>query len=57
MRQHLRRRRRFQQLIGEVEEKVFDRLPDETVFYPGHGNDGVLGVERPHLAEWRARGW
>ncbi len=47
----------FQQLVGEVEEKLFDRLPDETTFYPGHGNDGVLGDERPHLAEWRARGW
>ena len=47
----------FAQLVGEVEEKVFGRLPDETWFYPGHGNDGVLGTERPHLAEWRARGW
>jgi glyoxylase-like metal-dependent hydrolase (beta-lactamase superfamily II) len=47
----------FTQLIGDVEEKVFGRLPDETWFYPGHGNDGVLGNERPHLAEWRARGW
>ena len=45
------------QLIDDVEEKVFGRLPDETWFYPGHGNDGVLGAERPHLAEWRARGW
>jgi glyoxylase-like metal-dependent hydrolase (beta-lactamase superfamily II) len=47
----------FAQLIGEVEEKVFGRLPDETWFYPGHGNDGRLGDERPHLAEWRSRGW
>ena len=47
----------FSQLIDDVEEKVFGRLPDETWFYPGHGNDGVLGAERPHLAEWRARGW
>ena len=47
----------FSQLIDDVEEKVFGRLPDETWFYPGHGNDGVLGTERPHLAEWRARGW
>ena len=47
----------FAQLIDDVEEKLFGRLPDETWFYPGHGNDGVLGAERPHLAEWRARGW
>ena len=47
----------FVQLIDEVEAKVFARLPDDTWFYPGHGNDGRLGDERPHLAEWRARGW
>jgi len=47
----------FEQLIDEVSAKVFDRLPDDTWFYPGHGNDSVLGVERPHLAEWRERGW
>ena len=47
----------FSQLVGEVETKVFGRLPDETWFYPGHGDDGRLGDERPHLAEWRARGW
>ena len=48
---------RFEQLIGDVETKIFDRLPDDTWFYPGHGNDSILGRERPHLAEWRARGW
>ena len=47
----------FVRLIDEVETKVFQRLPDETWFYPGHGNDSTLGAERPHLAEWRARGW
>ena len=47
----------FVQLIGEVETKVFGRLPDDTRFYPGHGNDSTLGAERPHVAEWRARGW
>lgn len=47
----------FAQLIDDVETKVFARLPDETWFYPGHGNDGRLGTERPHLPEWRTRGW
>jgi glyoxylase-like metal-dependent hydrolase (beta-lactamase superfamily II) len=47
----------FRQLIGEVGTKIFARLPDETWFYPGHGGDSTLGVERPHLEEWRARGW
>ena len=47
----------FRQLIGDVETKIFDRLPDETWIYPGHGNDTTLGVERPSLPEWHARGW
>jgi glyoxylase-like metal-dependent hydrolase (beta-lactamase superfamily II) len=47
----------FAQLIDDVEERIFQRLPDETWFYPGHGNDSTLGAERPHLAEWRERGW
>ena len=48
---------RFAQLIEDVEAKVFNRLPDPTWVYPGHGNDTTLGAERPHLGEWRARGW
>ncbi|MGZ4464432.1 MAG: MBL fold metallo-hydrolase [Nocardioides sp.] len=47
----------FRQLVDEVETKVFQRLPDDTWFYPGHGDDSTIGAERPHLAEWRARGW
>lgn len=40
-----------------METKIFGVLPDETWVYPGHGNDTTLGAERPHLPEWRARGW
>ena len=47
----------FRSLIDDVSTKVFDRLPDETWFYPGHGDDSTLGAQRPHLAEWRERGW
>ncbi len=47
----------FASLMHDVETKVFDRLPDETWVYPGHGDDTTLGAERPHLGEWRARGW
>lgn len=47
----------FPQLIDDVVSRVFDRLPDETWFYPGHGDDSTLGAERPHLDEWRERGW
>jgi glyoxylase-like metal-dependent hydrolase (beta-lactamase superfamily II) len=48
---------RFGSLINDVEHKLFDRLPDDTWFYPGHGKDSTLGTERPAIAEWRARGW
>lgn len=47
----------FISLINDVERKIFKRLPDETWVYPGHGDDTTLGRERPHLAEWRLRGW
>ena len=47
----------FNSLMSGLEERVFGRLPDGTWIYPGHGNDSTLGAERPHLAEWRARGW
>ncbi len=48
---------RFSSLFRDVTAKIFDRLPDETWVYPGHGNDTTLGTERPHLEEWRQRGW
>jgi glyoxylase-like metal-dependent hydrolase (beta-lactamase superfamily II) len=44
-------------LMDDLEAKVFGKLPDETWFYPGHGNDSTLGAERPSLGEWRERGW
>ncbi|HSV39858.1 MAG TPA: MBL fold metallo-hydrolase [Nocardioidaceae bacterium] len=47
----------FKSLFHDVKAKLFDRLPDETWFYPGHGNDSTLGAERPHLDEWAERGW
>ncbi|MFE6777333.1 MBL fold metallo-hydrolase [Streptomyces sp. NPDC057702] len=49
--------RSFASLIDDVERKLFDVLPDETWVYPGHGADTTLGAERPHLGEWRERGW
>ncbi len=48
---------RFTSLYNGVVGKVFDRLPDATWVYPGHGKDTTLGAERPHLAQWRERGW
>ena len=47
----------FTSLMNDLESRVFDQLPDQTWFYPGHGKDSTLGAERPHLVEWRARGW
>jgi glyoxylase-like metal-dependent hydrolase (beta-lactamase superfamily II) len=47
----------FATLIDDVEHKIFDRLPDDTWFYPGHGDDSTLGAERAAIPEWRARGW
>ncbi|HKB31633.1 MAG TPA: MBL fold metallo-hydrolase [Streptosporangiaceae bacterium] len=48
---------RFEQLMDDLEERVFGPLPDGTWVYPGHGKDTTLGRERPHLREWRERGW
>jgi glyoxylase-like metal-dependent hydrolase (beta-lactamase superfamily II) len=48
---------RFRSLIDDVEQRLFGTLPDDTWVYPGHGKDTTLGTERPHLAEWRERGW
>lgn len=47
----------FTSLMDHLEHRVFDRLPDETWIYPGHGDDTTLGVDRPNLPTWRARGW
>lgn len=47
----------FERLLGDVTRKVFDVYSDSTVIYPGHGDDTTLGAERPHLEEWRTRGW
>ena len=47
----------FTQLLTDVRSRVFDAFDDSTVVYPGHGDDTTLGAERPHLDEWRERGW
>jgi glyoxylase-like metal-dependent hydrolase (beta-lactamase superfamily II) len=48
---------RFTSLLNDVSTKLFDAYPDETMVHPGHGRPTTLGAERPHLGEWRARGW
>lgn len=47
----------FERLLHGVTARLFDVYDDSTVVYPGHGDDTTLGAERPHLAEWRERGW
>ena len=47
----------FTSLLNDVSSRIFDKLPDDTWFYPGHGDDSTLGAERSKLDEWRERGW
>ncbi|HEY2205655.1 MAG TPA: MBL fold metallo-hydrolase [Pseudonocardia sp.] len=44
-------------LLDDLQSRVFDQLPDDTWFYPGHGDDSTLGAERPSIPEWRDRAW
>jgi glyoxylase-like metal-dependent hydrolase (beta-lactamase superfamily II) len=46
----------FAEIIDSITKKLFV-LPDETRVLPGHGAPTTIGAERPHLEEWRERGW
>lgn len=48
---------RFNSLFTDVVERIFEKFPDDTLVHPGHGAGTTLGAERPHLAEWKERGW
>jgi len=47
----------FGAILDSIGRRLFAALPDETVVLPGHGAATTIGAERPHLAEWAARGW
>lgn len=47
----------FTSLMSDLEERIFGKFADDTWIYPGHGPDTTVGAERPHLKEWRERGW
>jgi len=47
----------FEELLGDVTGQIFGVYDDATHVYPGHGDHTTLGAERPHLDEWRERGW
>ena len=46
----------FAAIIDSIDNLLFT-LPANTIVLPGHGTDTTIGEERPHLAEWVARGW
>ncbi len=46
----------FGQIMDSIETQLMFH-PDTTVVHPGHGASTTLGQERPHIEEWRARGW
>ncbi|MDO5077939.1 MBL fold metallo-hydrolase [Corynebacterium sp.] len=48
---------KFTQLLDDVTERIFECYPDDAIVHPGHGKPTTLGQERPHLAQWRERGW
>lgn len=47
----------FEQLVDDVDHRIFGRHDDSAWVYPGHGDDTTVGAERPHLPQWRDRGW
>jgi glyoxylase-like metal-dependent hydrolase (beta-lactamase superfamily II) len=47
----------FDSLMADLQERIFAALPDDTWFYPGHGNDSTLGAERGSIPEWLERRW
>lgn len=48
---------RFATLYDDVVSRLFGEYPDDTLVHPGHGDGTTLGAERPHLTEWKRRGW
>ena len=46
----------FETIIESLDTRLFT-FPGNTVVLPGHGVDTTISMERPHLAEWVARGW
>ena len=47
----------FGLIMDSLEQALFPRLADDAVVHPGHGASTTIGRERPHLPEWRRRGW
>ncbi|HEX8771448.1 MAG TPA: MBL fold metallo-hydrolase [Acidimicrobiales bacterium] len=45
----------FDRIMESVDRLM--ELRDDTRVLPGHGASTTVGTERPHVEEWRARGW
>lgn len=48
--------RDFETTMRTMQDVVF-RWPDETRFYPGHGESSTIGAERPRFEAFVSRGW
>lgn len=44
----------FAQIVNSITEKLFT-LPDDTLVYPGHGEDTILGKEKQEFAVFSSR--
>ena len=47
----------FPTIIRSIEDRIFSKLPADTIVLPGHGGQTTIGNETPHLQEWIDRGW
>jgi len=46
----------FSTTMNTMKSIVFE-WPDETIFYPGHGPEGRIGLERPSFMRFLDQGW
>jgi len=47
----------FPTIIRSLEDRLFSKLPADTIVLPGHGDQTTIGTESPHLQTWIDRGW
>jgi glyoxylase-like metal-dependent hydrolase (beta-lactamase superfamily II) len=47
----------FATIIRSIDDRLFSKIPADTIVLPGHGDDTTIGNERPSLQEWVDRGW
>jgi glyoxylase-like metal-dependent hydrolase (beta-lactamase superfamily II) len=47
----------FPTIITSIEDRLFSKVPGDTIVMPGHGDDTTIANETPHLQEWVDRGW